>query len=344
MYLAEQRVFAFRLRRVGGEDRLEGISRRYTAISLIGLKAETPQVQEEALHGHAMHDVCTRLIEAAQRTDDIGEAALTTWAARLLEHPEAGRAVERLRVMSPVSCSCPTVELSWCLSALAISSSATGDPALADAIAHRLLATQVMASDLFAHWPDGASPSALRSHVACYADLVYPIQALSLYFRATGSQDALTAARRCAERMCRLQGPQGQWWWHYDVRTGRVVEGYPVYAVHQDAMGPMALHALRDACGENATEAITASLKWLMHAPELDGSLVDRQADVIWRKVARREPGKLTRRIQAAASRVHSALRVPGLDTLFPPVEIDFETRPYHMGWLLHAFPADTAG
>jgi hypothetical protein len=67
--------------------------------------------------------------------------------------------------------------------------------------------------------------------------------------------------------------------------------------------------------------------------------LIDTAADLVWRKVARREPNKTARSVQAVASRVHPRLRVPGLDTLLPPRSIDFEDRPYHMAWILHAFP-----
>ena len=81
--------------------------------------------------------------------------------------------------------------------------------------------------------------------MTCFADFVYPIQALSHYHMALGCPEAMDAATRCADRMCKLQGPAGQWWWHFDVRTGQGVERYPVYAVHQEAMAPMALRALR---------------------------------------------------------------------------------------------------
>ena len=60
--------------------------------------------------------------------------------------------------------------------------------------------------------------------------------------------------------ICELQGPDGQWWWHYDTRTGKVVEGYPVYSVHQDSMAPMALLDLEDAGGPQHSEAITRGL------------------------------------------------------------------------------------
>ena len=69
------------------------------------------------------------------------------------------------------------------------------------------------------------------------------------------------------------------------------------------------------------------------------GPLIDRERQVIWRKVARREPRRLVRGLQAAASRLHPNLRLPAVDLLFPPTSIDYETRPYEMAWILHAWP-----
>ena len=121
---------------------------------------------------------------------------------------------------------------------------------------------------------------------------------------------------------------------------GQVVEPYPVYAVHQDGMAPMALYALQAAGGDAYPQAIARSVDWLINAPELRGSLVDGSAKVIWRKVARREPGKLSRSLQAGASRIHPGLRVPGTDTFLPRGALDYETRPYPMGWILYAWSA----
>lgn len=341
MYRPEEGMFAFRLRRGKGGLRMEGVSRRYTAIVLIGLASEGEVDASTVLAGRTPQDVCGRLLKDADRMDDLGEVALTLWAARVLGHHGAARALDRLRSLAPDREPYPTVEIAWSLTALAVEGSDAGDEALAHSIANRLLSSFRGRSGLFPHWPDGAQPSRLRSHVACYADVVYPIQALSHYYRATGSPQALEAARCCARRMCELQGPEGQWWWHYDVRTGRVVERFPVYAVHQDAMGPMALFALEEAGGGHYAEPIARSVQWLADSAELHASLIDKQADVIWRKVARHEPGKLTRGIQAMVSRLHPALRLPGTDLVFRPGRLDYESRPYHMGWILHAWPAD---
>jgi len=230
------------------------------------------------------------------------------------------------------------VEVAWSLSALVADGREVLDVPLARRIARRLIESFSERGGAFPHWPVGARSSFLRRHVACFADFVYPIQALSLFGRAVNDGRAIDVARRSAERMCALQGEAGQWWWHFDVRNGKVIEQYPVYAVHQDAMAPMALLALQEACGEDYSSAVHRGLRWLMAPPESETALVDKPCGIIWRKVARHEPGKLVRGLQAAASRIHPGVRTPGLELLFPPGRIDHETRPYHMGWILHAW------
>ena len=341
MYLPEQGLFAFRFRRDASGYRLEGVSRRYTAIVLIALAGEPEEISSEILAGQNIQDVCSRLLLSIRQSSDVGEVALTLWAARAMHHPDAWMALDRLKSLAPSERPYPTVELSWALTALVVAGEDMVVESLADQLAERLLATFQKDSDLFPHWPTGSAPSSLRAHVTCFADLVYPIYALVSYYRATYNTDALHVARCCAQRMCELQGAQGQWWWHYDVRTGRVVERFPIYAVHQDAMGPMALFALQEVSGEDYTPAIVRSLQWLVDPPEIPGSLIDTQAGVIWRKIARHEPGKLARSLQAGASRLHPALRVPGLDVALRPGHIDYECRPYHLGWILYAWPAD---
>ncbi len=331
---------AWRIRRVDGQDVAEGTSRRYTAVTLIGLAGEPASVGESVFKDRDAASVCDRLLADLDNWDNLGDVALTLWASRLLNRPDAGRALERLCTLDPVNGPHPTVEVAWALSALSAEAASPGDPALSEATAERLLRTYHSESGAFAHWPPGVARPFLRAHVACFADLVYPVQALSLFHRATGNQQALEAATHGGRLMCEAQGRHGQWWWHYDVRTGRVVEGYPVYSVHQDSMAPMALFALQEAGGPDCNEAVERGLRWLMSSPELSGaSLIDRDADLIWRKVGRKEPGKLSRGAQAVASRAHQDLRAPGIARIFKPGRIDHECRPYHLGWILHAWP-----
>jgi hypothetical protein len=151
MYRPEERLFAFRLRRNGWGEVMEGVSRRYTATALIGLAGEDQHIAAEVLGNHSREDVCGRLIADFGKSQELGEVALTTWAARMLQHPHAIEAVETLRRMDPGRGAYPTVELSWALTALVIGGSEATDMALAERIADALIGSFRQESGLFPH-------------------------------------------------------------------------------------------------------------------------------------------------------------------------------------------------
>ncbi len=337
MYRPEDGQFIFCLRKTDRGVVPEGISRRYTAIALIGLAGETPETQLAATHGDGTKKVCGQLMKDVGSVRNPGDVALLLWAAKAVGFDDRQKALDRLLSLGPADRSYPTVEIAWVLSALCVDNDpATGG--LRERLARRLVDALGRRSFLFPHVL-GDRGGGLRSHVSCFADMVYPIHALSLYHRDSGNVDALDAASKSAKRICSLQGKDGQWWWHYDWRTGEVIEKYPVYAIHQDAMAPMALLALQEVSGIDFAKEIRKGISWLEHSPELGGSsLIDPEEGIVWRKVARREPGKLTRYLQATASRLHPAIRFPLADSLFPPTAVDYEDRPYHLGWFLYAW------
>ncbi len=338
MYRPDERLFVFRLQRSKDGVTPEGLSWRYTAITVIGLAGEDETAARTVLGDDTLLDVCGHLLGDIPRIRNLGDVALILWAACATRYPERRWAWEKLLELDPAGRTHSTVELAWTLSALCLDAEAP----VADLrirLARRLLSAFNPETGMFPHMvgKDAVNP---RGHVTCFADLVYPILALSHYHDLTRDPQAAAAARRCAERVCALQGAAGQWWWHYDYRTGDVIERYPVYAVHQDAMAPMALLALQEATGHNVAGPVRRGLQWLMASPELGGkSLIDDEAGITWRKVARREPGKLSRRLQAIAAGLHPSFRVPGLDCIFPAQCVDYEDRPYHLGWLFYAWP-----
>ena len=339
MFSPRDEMFVFRVRPTGaGVIQQEGLSPRYTAIALIGLARY--QAEQDSTVPGAFDAVVARLLQDAAKNANLGDVALSLWAGKELGADDATLepVLRQLEAVDPLERPQPVVELAWTLSALSALSSPQA-LRLRERVASRLMSAFSFSSKLFPHIVGG--PSGVRAHVSCFADIIYPIQALSRYAAATRHQMALDVASACAAHLCSLQGEAGQWWWHYDFRTGRVLERYPVYAIHQDAMGPMGLRTLREAGGLDCSAAINLGMRWLTSSPELaGGSLVDDDRDLIWRKVARREPRKLVRALQSGLSRAHSSLRVPAVDVLFPPGEIDYEDRPYHLGWLLYAWSA----
>lgn len=125
-----------------------------------------------------------------------------------------------------------------------------------------------------------------RQPIASLSAQTYSIHALAMFSAALGDHQALDHARRCADAICRLQGPTGQWWWQYDVARASVQQMYPVFSVNQDTAIPMSLGLLQRALGEERyRDHIERGLDWLFGDNELQRSLVDEQLGVIWRAV-----------------------------------------------------------
>ena len=224
------------------------------------------------------------------------------------------------------------VEAAWVLSALvAVRASADVEKPLARARG-RLLGARP--ERLYPH-VIGGEGSWFRSHVGSFAAQVYPIQALARLHRSADDRQALATANSVADSICSLQGADGQWWWHYDARTGGVVEKYPVYTVHQHAMGPMALVDLAEAGGDDHLDSICRGIRWLESRPESAEALMLDAPPITWRKVARNDPRKVVRGLRATSTRMVPGLRLSVLDRMFPPGPVDYECRPYEFGWLL---------
>ena len=338
MFLAERDSFAFtRKRQTDGQVCLAGESLRYGAISVLGASHLSEPAQRAVFGGASAREFTQRMIEGLVDNTNLGDQALVIWAAAEQSMPQIPQAIEQLRRRNGAGCDAYTVEAAWVLSALIAARRQANAQDLIRTARDRLLGLASLRTGIFPHWTNPSAAPWYRRHVACFADQVYPIQALARYHKAFPHGPTLAAASRCGEQICRLQGRQGQWWWHYDCRTGRVIEGYPVYTVHQDSMAPMALLDLAEAGGPVHHDAIRMGLSWMDRASEVDRCLIEDDLTLIWRSV-KREDGRRIRSLRAALSRVHPALRANWLDRLYRPTLIDYEDRPYHLGWILHTW------
>ena len=311
----------------------EGHSLRYTAIAALGLARQPIEVQRQVLAGSDAAAMATSCLTLAAESTDPGAVAISLWAAAEV----AGVTDDRLAtvVLNAVrSPSIATVDCSWAV----VAGLAMPEGSAADAL------VQEASRKLMSHQgPKGTFPhqlpasGALRGHVGSFADQIYPIQALARYAAHTGDAPALAAAEKTARRIVDLQGPAGQWWWHYDARTGDVVERYPVYAVHQHGMAPMVLTELAASGGTDHGDAVARGFEWLWTHPECVEPLVAADLGVVWRKVGRREPFKAARAVNAAATRLRRGAQAPFVDRIWPAGRVDYECRPYELGWLLYA-------
>lgn len=258
---------------------------------------------ELSRHGHShsidAYSVMERLVTGYFQDlsrYDYSDAAFALWADAIGGRRHLSKLWEVLQGSLPRRVS-DTMKLAWTLSALCHYFPVAEEPdpvsALARQLYKRIAANQSAATGLFHQSGDREGWLGRRRPIASLSSQTYPIQAFALFGRAFGSAEALEKAQRCADTICRMQGPQGQWWWRYDVAKGSVAEKYPVYAVNQDGAIPMALGELQRALQDRRyEEAIARGIEWLFGDNELSTSLVDEEAGVIWRAIQQDDHGE----------------------------------------------------
>jgi len=336
-------TFVFTVRPTGPA----GQSVRYTAITLIGLIAAARAGFETRLD-------LSRLVAAiAERRREIanpGELGLLLWCLSDF-HEEVTPAHDDIAARIPTTSQrlrgLTSTELGWLLSGLsrtALVAPSRGDIAdKAHAVYAALRDNYTDATGLFCYGGRGGGRlrRRLRRQLGFFDNQVYGIHGNADYYRAFRADESLRTADRCVDQILAAQGPLGQWSWHYNVRTGAVVDRYPVYAVHQHGMGPMAVNAVAELTGRNVDDALERSVAWVFGENELRRAMVDPDRGVIWRSIRRRiAHNKLIHvfkalslvGMQRAGNRLAAMVNTPG------QLEVDHECRPYEFGWLLTAF------
>jgi hypothetical protein len=207
-------------------------------------------------------------------------------------------------------------------------------PGLAEQVdaARQILEGNCGPSGVYGHLSRDRSLSGyLRGRIGSFADQVYPTIAFARLSLALQDEDARQMALRTAEKMCELQAPLGEWSWHYDSVSGKVVSRYPVYSVHQHAMGPMMLFAASEATGRDFGEAIYKGLSWISGNNELSRDFVEPSLGLVWRSIYLDSMDAYTdaglRFFQFRAGNVDGRR-----------LKVRYECRPYELGWLLYAF------
>jgi hypothetical protein len=307
-----------------------GTSPRYAAIAALGL-LRLPEPGQRSVLGESCSDLVGRLTARLEEVSGLGDLAMLTWAAAECGHDVLPQALARLGQLDDPQRPAAVVDAAWVVSALVAARGSAGVEQHLERARSRLLAARDV---LYPHVTGDGQPW-FRSHVGSFADQVYPLQALARLHHSADDPQALAAAAAVAAAVCAAQGEAGQWWWHYDSRSGAVVEGYPVYSVHQHAMAPMALLDLGEAGGDAHLESIARGLRWLASPPETAEALILDEPATTWRKVARPDHRKAVRGLRAASTRIHPGWRLPVLDKVFPAGVVDYECRPYELGWLL---------
>ena len=350
MYDSKSNLFVFNWNVETGEK--GPLSERYSAMAAIGLLAAKARGIVVSLPVHDVIQALLGRLEGLEKRGP-GDLALLLWAhacahgeacapvmQRLLPGGKLEPLLEQLRTQQLAS-------IAWTLAAfVALYRKLQPNPFLAhvcESIADLLCTAFDLRTHLFryhiARDRRGRSLFGYHRSFGNFAVQSYPIYALAACHEVMGNERALRVARWCADKICSLQGPQGQWWWIYNVDRGTIADKFPVFSVHQDGMGPMALGKLSRAGSSDYSEFIARGFQWLYGINELGVSMLDWKNHWILRAIQRTP---LFYKASYHANLLRSRFSSRGVDNDSSPprggLETLKETRPYHMGWMLLYF------
>jgi hypothetical protein len=339
MFNPERQLFCHTLRRNdNGQLVQQGISHRYTMMTLLGLHRLEASGSTSPVSIAPVMDTLTHDLSWIKFAGDLG---VLLWLCAVVDPGRIERLCATLNTTNALVQykdfrQSSTTELAWILAGLSHAKLAGVScipnlDALAAAVYIRLKANQGP-HGLFGHLATaGSVAGALRGRAGSFADQVYPIYAMAKFAQAYDDADAIRRARDCADAIIRLQGPQGEWWWHYDAATGQVSRPYPVYSVHQHGMAPMALLALEKAAGLNVSEAIERGLRWIPAENVLGADMRHPEGGLVWRCIYLDGKWPQLRELfnLCFGSNLGQPLRNPC---------VAYECRPYELGWALYAF------
>ncbi len=338
MFDHDSRLFYHRLTYGPGGVAKDGLSHRYTMMTLLGLhRLEATGIKPPI----DVQTVLQGLLADLGWLNNVGDMGLLLWLVAVVTPDRLRSLYFSLQIDSALSrCSAfrqvNTMQVAWLISGLSYAGMALGSSLFGchdiSLKCYELLARNQGPHGFFGHQATWKSPQGLlRGRIGSFADQVYPILGLTLFAKAYQSAEALRMAQRCGDAICEAQGAQGQWWWHYDAQNGNVFDKFPVYSVHQHGMAPMALLALGEDTNRDFSEAIFKGLSWIYGNNELAANMFEPNYCVVWRNIHPQRSGSYMRKVL-------QLVRPGDLARTTGTLQVLRECRPYELGWLLYAF------
>lgn len=339
MFVGEKQLFCYRLVHTNHGLVSEGLSPRYTIMTLLGLREVERTGARTPFDVNAIYTSFARDMSWIHGAGDLG---LYIWLTAVFAPDQIDDLFRRCDLQTVLdryddARQARTMELAWFLAGLSHAALACPEklPDLKKLAAntYRRLEKNKGRSGFFGHQSMSKSVAGFfRGRVGSFADQIYPLYAISQFARAFQVEAAANSALDCAKAICASQGELGQWWWLYDSQSGRVSSKYPVYSVHQQGMAPMGLLAAEEATAQSFQEPIYKGLRWITGANELGKDMRDMSQNLIWRCIRPQQEHSKYLNI------VRSLVGLPGGTPAAADLRILYEDRPYELGWLLYAF------
>jgi hypothetical protein len=317
--------------------RREPVSQRHTVVALLGLRQFADSGRTQPFDLEAIQEAVFQDRRWVKGIGDLGiliRFAAECSPSRLIALANGFDLANALSNF-PDGREAHTSELASFLAGISHAKLASPDllPDLTDVAVdtYRLLRDNQGPGGIFAHaGVPGFLQQPFSNRFGTFADQAHAIYALTTFARAFEIEEPLADALNCANAIRALQGEKGEWWFLYDKRSCQVVNHYPIRSVYQDGMAPMALMALEEATGQRFDEAIISGLSWIAGANELGVDLRDFEHGTIWDSIEPRS------RI-ASMREVALNLAYRRTETHAENLQVRFEARPDHFGWLLYA-------
>jgi hypothetical protein len=327
-------VFCYERRQ--GDPLTYGRSLRYTLMVQLGLlKAEQAGYAHD-FDTDALHELLWHELDSPELT--AGDLGLYLWVDARGGYGDGEELVHRLRWKLCETGGMATLEgqeLGWIVLGLAHNVAevrSAGASKLLELAIDQLVCANQAPTGLFRQ---SGTPGA-RRRFPNFATQIYGTLALATAGRRGLDDRALPAARAAADRLLALQLPDGGWPWLFDTHRGCILERYPIYSVHQQAMAPMGLLELAEATGDDRySEAAWRGIDWIYGRNESRVDMVDRQSNLVLRSICR--PPTLDR--LALWSRTAAAIAMDtGHGGEANHVDLNRTDRPYSFGWVLEAW------
>jgi len=171
-----------------------------------------------------------------------------------------------------------------------------------------------------------------RRNVVSFGSLTYFLRAMREAADAIGDKRAMQLFESGVARTIAVQGPLGEWPWMINCRTGKPFDFYPVFAVHQDSMAMLFLHAAATAGLSGAANAVARSLAWVFGENELHRQMFVEQPFFAYRSIERAERAPRLRRYTRSIGLARPATTGAAI------IRFNDECRSYHLGWVLYVW------